>query len=487
MTSHKTPINVAPAVDVTVRKKYDAAYDEGNQQWMPPRAEFEVFLSDNDGREGCVASLEVELSSGPGGIHRYFPFSAYIYVDDRSAAVLEFSQPFEPQSVTVDVPVGKTFTLTVVSESTRPPARSDADQRDLALLFVALHPGAVGPQAPPQRAALEPRNDFVSQKRVALVDHVPEPVFVVGPYRSGTSILTWALGQHPSIWPLPETHFVAMLGTGAVGGYWMGALPARSYFQLCDVSIEEYLAHVGCMIDDFMKKTTLRRFERSQFERLHPKDVVPPGAFNQTFEFARTLFGNKRRWVDGTPEHAGYMVLLRRLFPAAKFVCTVRNPVDVIGSMINFDKVGGMSADLREATAMWKRMTEATLLGARAFGSNVVTFVSYDTITTSPVTTLSAIFDFLDEPRFPKAADCYKHRINSSNLSDEQRVENAGKIQQHIATTDIPQLYEEVKTMIGASWSPDPQAFAALEAEHHDFVRRTLKGALPDLHIDRYL
>jgi hypothetical protein len=345
----------------------------------------------------------------------------------------------------------------------------------------------VHPARPPQRAAIEPRNDFVSQKRIALVEQLPEPVFVVGPYRSGTSILTWALGQHPSIWPLPETNFVAMLGTGAVGGYWMGALPARSYFELCDVSIEEYLTHVGCMIDDFMKKTTMRRFERSQFERIHPKDVVPQAAFNQNFEFARTLFGNKRRWVDGTPEHAGHMALLRRLFPAAKFVCTVRNPVDVIGSMINFEKVGGMSADLREATDMWKRMTEATLLGARAFGSNVVTFVSYEAITASPDTALSEIFDFLGEPRFPKAADCYQHRINSSNLSQEQRAEASSKIERHIAKTGIPKLYDEVRAMIGASWSPDERALEEIEAAHHDFVRRTLKGALPHLHFDRYL
>jgi hypothetical protein len=479
-------MNVRSAVQMTVTKKYDATYSAGNPQWMPPRAEFEVFLRD-DGSEGRVVELEVELSSGPTGIHRYFPFSVYVYVDDRWAAVLEFSKQLDQQSVTIDVPIGRPFTLTVISESWRPPAPGDADQRNIGLIFVGLRPGVVHPARLPERAALEPRNDFVSQKRTALVDRLPEPVFVVGPYRSGTSILTWALGQHPSIWPLPETNFITMLGTGAVGGYWMGALPARSYFQLCDVPIEEYLAHVGCMIDDFMKKTTMRRMEHSQFERLHPKDVSTQAVFNRDFEFARTLFGNKRRWVDGTPEHAGHMALLRRLFPAAKFVCTVRNPVDVIGSMINFEKVGGMSADLREATDMWKRMTEATMLGARAFGSHAVTFVSYEAVTTSPDTALSGIFDFLGEPRFPSAADCYQHRINSSALSEEQRAEARSTIQRHIAKTGIPRLYEEVQAMIGASWSPDPQAFEKLEAAHHDFVRRTLKGALPHLHLDRYL
>ncbi len=231
----------------------------------------------------------------------------------------------------------------------------------------------------------------------------------------------------------------------------------------------------------------MRRLERNQFERIHPKGPAAQQPFNTNFEFARTLFGSKRRWVDGTPEHAGHMALLRRLFPAAKFVCTVRDPVDVIASMIHFSQVGGMSADLREATDMWRRMTEATLAGARAFGSDVVTFVSYEAVTTSPNTALSAIFDFLGEPRCPKAADCYQDRINSSNLSEEQRAEARSKIKRHIAKTGIPGLYEEVRAMIGSSWSPDDDALASIDAVHHEFVQNSLKGPLPHLKFDRYL
>ena len=32
-----------------------------------------------------------------------------------------------------------------------------------------------------------------------------KPVFIIGSPRSGTSILTWALGQHPNLYPLEET------------------------------------------------------------------------------------------------------------------------------------------------------------------------------------------------------------------------------------------------------------------------------------------
>src|SRR5204863_12735 len=37
---------------------------------------------------------------------------------------------------------------------------------------------------------------------------INKPIFVVGSPRSGTSILTWCLGQHPNIVPLPESGWI---------------------------------------------------------------------------------------------------------------------------------------------------------------------------------------------------------------------------------------------------------------------------------------
>ena len=360
-----------PTVVMTVTKKYDVSYNSARLEWIPRRAEMDIsFHVDQPVGNGQLCDLEIELKSGPSILYRYFPFSACIYVDDRAAAVLEFSAPLEAQGVTVEVPASRPFRLTVVSELPQSLQRPQPERPDQALLLSAMRPGPLLALKLAPAASIAPASDFFSQQRVALVDKLPEPVFVVGPYRTGTSILTWALGQHPSIWPLPETVWLPHLGTGAVGGYWLGTRPPRNYFGLCDVTIEEYLAHLGCSIDDLIKKTTLRRLSRSHFERLHPKSDVDT-THNEMFELARTLFGRKRRWVDGTPENAAHMTLLRRLFPAAKFVCTVRNPVDVIASMVHFEKAGGQHAPIVEAAAMWRRMTDWTLLGGRAFGSEI--------------------------------------------------------------------------------------------------------------------
>ena len=471
------------AAALKIDRNYDVAYYLNQPEWIPGRAEMEITVCGDDIEgTGDYVDLDIVLKSGPGALYRYFPFSAYIYVDNRAAAVVEFSGPFESQSVKIEVPRSRLFRLRVDSELQHTPKAGQEEQRELALMLVSLEPGATHPQYRNGSPSLTA--DDLFHQRAALIEELPAPVFVVGSYRSGTSILTWALGQHPNMWPLPETHWLPMLGTGAVAGYWIGARPSRSYFRLCDVPIEEYLAYLGCSIDEFMKKTTQRRMDRSQFERLHPKKNAAATRPDEAFEFARTLFGRKSRWVDGTPENAGHMALLRRLFPAARFICTVRRPTDVIASMIHFDKAGGQATQIREAAEMWRRMTQWTILGARAFGSDAVKFVSYEHVVENPRSRLDQLFDFLGEPRTPQAAVVYENRINSSSVSETERERLRPEIERYLAKTDIPRLYEDAMDMLERTYSPDTNAIASLESGHRAFVRQTLKGALPDLDIE---
>ncbi len=473
--------SIEPANALTLVRKYDKSYYSGNSDWIPRRGEIEVVFSEAFSAPGSLRSLDVELKSGPPALYRYFPFSVYVYVDDRAAAILEFSAPHETQSITIEVPASR-CRLTFVSELAFPPRPGQPEQRELALLLSALRVGEIR-ACKSAGAVVAPIDDRFSHQRVGVVDALPEPIFVVGPYRSGTSILTWAVGQHPNIWPLPETLWLPWIGAGATAGYWIGTQPPRNYFSLCDVSEEEYLAHLGCCIDDFIQKTTRRRVERSAYERAHQIKKENSGNQADGFQFARTLFSPKRRWVDGTPENAGHMALIHRLYPAAKFICTVRNPIDVIISMQHFEQAGGNSSPIEEAADMWRRQTEATVLAGRAFGSDVVRFVSYEDLIKSPASAINEIFDFLGEPRFEKASEVYRNRINSSSVSQDQRDSVRPRVEKFVQSSQLLQLHDEALRMVDASWAPDAQAKSEIDQRQKTFVMHALKGALPDVAI----
>src|SRR5256886_11509548 len=57
---------------------------------------------------------------------------------------------------------------------------------------------------------------------------VNRPIFVVGSPRSGTSILTWCLGQHPNIFAVPESNWMGDFVVNTAVVHQVGAARGRS-------------------------------------------------------------------------------------------------------------------------------------------------------------------------------------------------------------------------------------------------------------------
>ena len=144
------------------------------------------------------------------------------------------------------------------------------------------------------------------------------PILVVGSPRSGTSILTWCLGHHPNLFPVPESSWVRDVAVNAAVVHQVGAARGHlSILSAMDILRDEFLANFGRTIKDLIFS------HRPDLERTRAKIASLP-------EFmTRSLPGAKTRWADGTPDYLFHIYSLRKLFPEVVFIHLLRDVRDV--------------------------------------------------------------------------------------------------------------------------------------------------------------
>src|SRR2546430_6662367 len=136
-----------------------------------------------------------------------------------------------------------------------------------------------------------------------------KPIFVVGSPRSGTSILTWCLGQHPNILAVPESNWMGDFATSLAVSYQIGAARGKlSILSGMDISRDEFFANFGQGINELLLR---HRLDLEKKRNLKSKQCETKG-----------------RWVDGTPEYSFHICGLRKLFPDSGFVHLLRRGRD---------------------------------------------------------------------------------------------------------------------------------------------------------------
>src|SRR6516225_7677692 len=272
-----------------------------------------------------------------------------------------------------------------------------------------------------------------------------KPIFVVGSPRSGTSILTWCLGHHPNIFPVPESNWIGDFAIDVALAYRIGA--ARDYFSILsamDIPNDELFAAFGRSINDLIlsHRTDL---ERKRFAKRIELKLDP-----RWIKAASTAAGAKTRWVDGTPEYSFHIHGLRKLFPQALFVNLVRDVRAVVRSMINFHRVTGIQlvANEEEAYRYWMRTVSACLLAERAYGPARLHRVRYTDLIEHPEPTMRSLLDFIGEPYAEKCLEPLEIRINSSIVPPDFEinyaavsatlVEEATRLSAEVETTPQP-------------------------------------------------
>jgi protein-tyrosine sulfotransferase len=204
------------------------------------------------------------------------------------------------------------------------------------------------------------------------------PIFIVGPYRSGTTLLRYVIDSHSRIACPPESDFLAGLNT-LVG-------PTRAS----------------------------RGLESMGYDEQH--------VLSKVNEFAEYFFGNyarsrgKPRWADKSPTYVEHLYFIRKVFPNAQFVFIHRNPLDQIhshtkgGSHSNaFIEAHRLAPDedvRLPAARYWVASTRMiTAFASQDYSSYEIT---YEDLCNSPHTILANLFDFLEEPWEDSVLDFHK-------------------------------------------------------------------------------
>ncbi len=229
----------------------------------------------------------------------------------------------------------------------------------------------------------------------------PRPVFVLGPLRSGASLLTLSLGQHPELLQVLETNWFERFGIGLQQALGDGLLHRdRSQLDVDGVEIEDFFAYFGAAIN-----------------RLMFRSVAPDSPYQPT------------RWIDETPTNCFAVFVLLRLFPKARFIHVVRDVEEVVATLTErkrrrLYRSRSILLTAEDAYRHWLDTTRACLDAERAFGSSVVMRVRRDDLIAAPEPTLRHCLDFLGESFDPACL-----RPFSSVTRDDQPPVNRAKLE----------------------------------------------------------
>src|SRR5947209_4690010 len=240
-----------------------------------------------------------------------------------------------------------------------------------------------------------------------------KPIFVVGSPRSGTSILTWCLGQHPNIFPVPESSWMGNFAINVAMAYHVGAARGdRSILSAMDIHEDELFATFGQSINELILS------HRKDLEKKRQSKGKLAGLKGRWFQGTNTASDPKTRWVDGTPEYSLFICGLRKLFPDARFVHIFQEVGEVVRSMLNFHRIAGthLVANEEQAYKYWFRTVKACVKAEEAYGPTVVHRIRFADLIKDREAAIRSVLDFLDEPYCAQCLDPLSERINSSNV-----------------------------------------------------------------------
>jgi hypothetical protein len=256
----------------------------------------------------------------------------------------------------------------------------------------------------------------------------PEPIFIGGMYKSGTSLLRAMLGHH--------SHLFAGLETQWLHEHWT---------EHPHQARKKWLDRLAVFFD-----APVSELEAACGSALHVETCL-----DRVLTFLAARAG-KQRWIEKTPGNAGAIARILDNWPRARILHIIRDPRDVYASVIESRKKWRAPEDFA------KRWTD-TVVAARDWleeqgGAHPAYYeLRYERLVVSPETETRKILEFLGEPFEEGVAEFL------GQSEDFDRVRKAtGKV-----STTLQRLATPTTTSRIGVWTRvvPPEEWQAIEAE----------------------
>jgi len=221
------------------------------------------------------------------------------------------------------------------------------------------------------------------------------PVFIVGPPRSGTTLMRLMLNAHSEIAIPDETGiFFWLYQWAGIPRIFRGPLSKRQ--QLVAALGRE----VTVKFDDLPWTNKPRKF----------RDVV---------EWLFSTYAQQRQkthWGEKTPAHVMYIKQIKRMFPECTIIYMSRDPRAIISSYLRYSRSKArttsdfwMCDTIEAAVAQYVKYTDPALAN-----ESQITIVKYEDLVNEPKQTLDRVLALLDLP--------YESGMLKYNRSAEKRL-----------------------------------------------------------------
>ncbi len=223
-----------------------------------------------------------------------------------------------------------------------------------------------------------------------------EPLFILAPPRSYTSVVGGILGQHPEAYGLPEVN----LSKGDTLGDLWDSVPISVNFSTSGLLRLLAELHEGNQSEDAVLRARKWVLQRPHWT---PKQV---------FDHIQDCVGPDRMLVEKSPHNTFTAQNLRRLvrcFPRANFLHLTRHPKTHGKSMLDLMRSYGEDRDIIDPERNWYRSHKNIIELAESLPTAQYMQIRGETLLRAPLVYLPQICEWLDIDSGKDAIDAMMH------------------------------------------------------------------------------